>query len=140
MQKELSFTGLDNKQKVSYKLERVDAPPTHLVAHLRQQIILIHENTLAPIVRRDRLDIRQARLNIIAEPLPAPIRRRLLDDLDHAPALQLDLLPRLPAEHLERAAHPERIVVPHRDPRRQQLPDRRAPLADERAPRQRVVL
>jgi hypothetical protein len=150
MQIELSFTGLYtvqqsqslNQLNPSVERENVELG-AHLRAHLRQQIILIHENTLASKVRRDSLDVRQARLDIIAEPLAATIRRHLLDDFDDTPALKRDLLPRLsPArsQHLKRATHTERIIIPHRDPRWRYLSNRRAPLPDERAPRERVVL
>src|SRR6266567_9499730 len=147
MQIELSFTSLYTVQQSqsqsvkSIRREKTSKLGAHLRAHLCQQIVLIHESTLASKVRRDSLDVRQARLNVIAEPLATTIRRHLLDDFDHTPALKLDLLPRpspTRSQHLKRTTHTERIIIPHRDPRRRYLSNRHAPFPDERAPRDRV--
>src|SRR5258708_4686938 len=143
MQIELPFPSL--RQQLVHSWRKSSNMGAHLRVHLRQQIFLIHENPLAPLVWRNSLNIWQARLDIIAEPLSTTITRRLVDDSDHTPTLKLVLHPRpignpTRSQHLFRASHTERIIISHRDPRRRHLSDRRAPLANERTPSERVML
>src|SRR5712671_4243345 len=87
------------------------------------------------LVWNDRLDIRQARLNIVTEKLTTTIHQLLLDNLDHTPALKRDLL-LSPTEQLEHSLHTERIIIPYCDAPRQH---NGSPVTKVRAAHERVV-
>ena len=90
-------------------------------------------------VRRDGLNVSQARLDIVAEPFTTTIRRHLLDHFGHTPALKSRLLPRpspTRSQYLKRPTQTERIIIPHRDSRWHYLSNCRPPLHDKRAPRE----
>src|SRR5258708_2724556 len=109
---------------------------THRGPPFYHQIILVYKNKITSIIPNSRFDIRQARLNIVAEKFITTKYRCLLDNFDHASTSKRNLPP-IHTEQRERAPQTVWIKIPNCDARQSR---RRMPLPSVPAPGRRAVV